>query len=66
MSWLNIQYESNLRKNDKRDGMKALEMAWRRVSGSSNFPQPGQFLLFAIDRQNGLVIIGERRPLLLV
>ena len=24
MSWLNIQYESNLRKNDKRDGMKAL------------------------------------------
>ena len=47
MSWLNIQYESNLRKNDKRDGMKALEMVWRRVSGSSNFPQPGQFLLFA-------------------
>ena len=38
MSWLNIQYESNLRKNDKRDGMKALEMVWRRVSGSSNFP----------------------------
>lgn len=24
MSWVNIQYESNLRKNDKRDGMKAL------------------------------------------
>lgn len=24
MSWLNIQYESNLRKNDKRDGMKTL------------------------------------------
>lgn len=24
MSWVNIQYESNLRKKDKRDGMKAL------------------------------------------
>ena len=24
MSWVNIQYKSNLRKNDKRDGMKAL------------------------------------------
>ena len=24
MSWVNIQYESNLRKNDKRAGMKAL------------------------------------------
>lgn len=24
MSWVNIQYESNLRKNDKRDGIKAL------------------------------------------
>ena len=73
-------------------------MAWRRVSGSSNFSaaravlafcpfgtaalkinaaalngrinlsavQRLFFFSFAVVRQNGLVIIGERRPFLLV
>ena len=50
----------------------AFEMAWRRVSGSSNFSVAidlsavRRLFFFAVVRQNGLVIIGERRPLLLV
>lgn len=36
MSWVNIQYESNLRKNDKRDGMKAF-VVYCLIMGSAFF-----------------------------